>query len=430
MIEADPDLGAALDATTAHLESGARTPLFEATFQHDGVLVRVDVLEPSGGAAWRMVEVKSSIRVKDYHLGDLATQVWVARETGLQIAEAAVRHIDADFVLQREGDFSGLFADTDCLDVIEPIVAGRSAVVREARDVLAGEEPERETGDHCSSPFPCEFRAWCDRNAPPGPEWPVTVLPRGGGKRWLAEGLADLGDVPLDRLSNAMEQRVWRATMSGETWHDVQGARRAMAGWTWPRAWLDFETIGPAAPRWVGTRPYQQVPFQFSLHVEEEGGAVEHHEFLSLDGLDPRRACAEALVALTPTTGAVIAYNASFERSRITELAATFHDLAASLEAIADRIVDLLPVTRANWYHRDQRGSWSIKAVLPTIAPELDYAALAVKDGGQAQEAYLEATSGRATPERGQALRHGLLKYCRRDTEAMVVLARRLARLN
>lgn len=156
-----------------------------------------------------------------------------------------------------------------------------------------------------------------------------------------------------------------------------------MKGWEWPRAWLDFETIAAALPRWTGTRPYQQIPFQFSLHLEVSDGTITHHEFLSCDGSDPRRACAEALVTMIPVGACVIAYNASFEKRVLRDLAGWSHDLAKSLLALEEAGVDLLPLARAHWYHRDQRGSWSIKAVLPTIAPELDYASLEVRTAAE-----------------------------------------------
>lgn len=426
MVEAEPDLTAALATTQALLDSGYDRPIFEATLQHDGVLVRIDVLEPDGSGAWRMAEVKSSTKAKDYHVGDLATQLWVARNACVPISSAAIRHIDSSFVLEREGELDGLFADTDLMAVTEPIVAGRGETVAAARATLAGAEPATAPGDHCDAPFSCEFAGYCHAALPAGPEWPVTVLPHGGGKRWIEQGIDDLFAVDPAALTNAIHARVHRATVSGEVYHDVEGARAAMAGWAFPRTWLDFETIGFAVPRWIGTRPYQQVPFQFSAHVEAADGAIVHREFLSLDGADPRRPCAEALIEMVPPSGAVIAYSASFERSRILELAAAFPDLAAALEAIAGRIVDLLPVTRANWYHRDQRGSWSIKAVLPTIAAELDYAGLEVKDGGSAQEAYVEAVATGTAEPRRIALDAALRAYCGRDTEAMIVLARRL----
>ena len=164
------------------------------------------------------------------------------------------------------------------------------------------------------------------------------------------------------------------------------------------------------------------------IHAEIEAadGSINHREFLSLSGEDPRRACAQALVDLIPPTGAIIAYNAPFERGCLRDLAELFPDLADPLYAMADRLVDLLPVTRANWYHRDQRGSWSIKAVLPTVAPELSYAGLAVKDGMAAQLAYVEATDPACTPARKAAIDADLRLYCGRDTEAMIVLARHL----
>lgn len=424
MVEAEPDLKAALATTSLLIGDGFEGKIFEATLEHDGVLVRFDLLWSDGRGGWSVAEVKSSGGRKAYHLGDLATQVWVAQQNGLAISSAAIRHINTAFVLKREGDLNGLFADAESLDEIAPLIATREAVVAAARKTLAGPEPTRAASDHCQSPFPCEFEAYCRRNEPPGPEWPVTVLPQGGGKKWLEAGVVDLMDVDPDAL-NATARKVFEATRTGELFHDLEAAKSTIDSWGWPRIYLDFETIGFAIPRWIGTRPYMQVPFQFSIHVEEPDGRIDHSEFLSLDGSDPRRACAEALVQQVPEAGPVIAYNASFERSRINELAEAFPDLQPHLAAIAERIVDLLPVTRKHWYHRDQRGSWSIKKVLPTLGGSLGYDGLDVADGGQAQEAYLEATS--VTDEARKAvLRDGLLAYCKLDTEAMIVLAHRL----
>jgi hypothetical protein len=423
MVESIPNLSSALATTASLLSEGHPGPIFEATFEHDGVLVRVDVLERHESGGWIAAEVKSAGSVKDYHRGDLATQVWVMRGAGVDLKRAAIRHIDTGFVLTREGDYAGLFADADLLGDLEPAVAARPALVAEAREVLSGDEPHREIGDHCSSPFACEFAAYCSRDLPPGPEWPVTVLPNGGGKKWLAKGIENMFDLAESDL-NARHARILAATRDDRPFHDADGARKAMSTWGWPRAWLDFETVGPAIPRWVGTRPFQQIPFQFSLHLERRGGRMTHHEFLSCDGSDPRRACAEALVMSIPEGATVIAYNASFEKRVLRELAAAFPDLAARLEAMAEATVDLLPVARNHWYHRDQRGSWSIKAVLPTIAAELDYGALEVKDGGDAQAAWFKAADPTCDPLRREALQEALKAYCARDTWAMVALAR------
>lgn len=425
MIEAAPDLAAAIDRTAQLVAARGPEPLFEATFQHDGVLVRVDILSPVGRQGWGMAEVKSSTGPKDYHLGDLATQVWVLEEAGVQLANAAIRHVDTAFVLEREGDYAGLFADAELLAEARALAVHRPRIVAEAREVLAGEEPVRDMGDHCSSPFACEFAAWCGRGAPPGPEWPVTLLPYGGGRKWAAQGISNLLELDVSQLSGKHAQIV-AATRDDKPFHDPHGARAAMADWIHPRAFLDFETINPAVPRWIGTRPYQQVPFQFSLHLEGEDGTITHHEFLSADGTDPRRPCAEALIAAIPQAATIIAYNAAFEKRVLRDLARDLPDLAEPLLAMEARTVDLLPVAREHWYHRDQRGSWSIKAVLPTLTA-LDYNGLEVKDGGNAQQAWLEAADPACTPDRRWAIEEALKAYCARDTLAMVEVMRALA---
>ncbi len=210
----------------------------------------------------------------------------------------------------------------------------------------------------------------------------------------------------------------------------MPGAQRAVSGWTFPRAYLDFETIAFPVPRWLGTKPWEQVPFQFSLHVEDSSGSIHHREFLSLGGNDPRRACVEELIANVPETGAVIAFNAGFERSCITRLADYCPDLADRLMSIAERVVDLLPVTRNHWYHRDQQGSWSIKAVLPTIPGASSYADRPVGDGSAARAAFLEALNPQISSERREKLEQALKNYCAKDTWAMIEVLRHLVSEN
>ncbi len=429
MIEAQPDLKAALKQTAELLAAGHRAPIYEATFVHDGVLVQADILEPIAENSWRMAEVKSSTGVKDYHHGDLATQVWVLENSGIELTDATIRHIDTGFVLSEPGDYRGLLKDAPLLDGVRPIAAKREVVVEQAREMLAGPEPELAMGGHCLKPFSCEFHAYCGKDRPPPPEWPIEILPRVG--RRLAEemaehGIFDLTELPADTLKKPQHKIVHEATVSGAPYHDPAGALRATANWDFPRHYLDFETIALPVPAWVGTKPYQQVPFQFSCHTELADGTIEHRAFLSVDGSDPRRKCAEALIECVGSSGAIIAYNASFERSCVRGLAEALPDMAAALNAIADRFVDLLPVTQAHYYHRDQRGSWSIKKVLPTIAPDLDYSDLEVGDGAAAQLAWLEASSKNCSPARRAQIASSLEAYCERDTWAMVVLLRRI----
>ncbi len=433
IIEAQPDLQAALKQTSELLAAGHRAPIYEATFSHDGVLIQADVLEPAGESSWRMAEVKSSTGVKDYHRGDLATQVWVLEHCGIELEAAAIRHIDNSFVLRTPGDYRGLLKDVPLLEEIRSIAAVRGEVAANAREALAGSEPIHEMGAHCLKPFSCEFQAYCRKDMPSPPEWPIDVLPRvsrGFVEEMAQRGIYDIREVPLDALKKGQHIIVHQATVSGLPYHDPAGVAHDTKEWGYPRHYLDFETIALPVPAWVGAKPYQQIPFQFSCHTELADGSVSHRAFLSVDGSDPRRQCAEALIECVGKTGVIIAYNASFERSCVKGLADALADLSPELTAIADRFVDLLPVAQAHYYHRDQRGSWSIKKVLPTIAPDLDYSDLEVGDGAAAQLAWLEARSAQCTPERRDQIAKSLEEYCERDTWAMVVLLRRLNSLS
>ncbi|MCA9316594.1 MAG: DUF2779 domain-containing protein, partial [Planctomycetes bacterium] len=203
-------------------------------------------------------------------------------------------------------------------------------------------------------------------------------------------------------------------------------ARRTLSRLPYPRYYLDFETINFAVPRWRGTRPYQQVPFQWSLHIEGRGGELESRAHLDLSGDHPTRSLADALLDAIGPVGPVFMYT-SFERTCLRTLAASCPDLATGLAAIEARLVDLHPIAKSSYYHPDMHGSWSIKALLPTIAPELDYTALdGVADGVAAQQAYMEAIATATPAERREHLRAGLLAYCGMDTAAMVAVARDL----
>jgi hypothetical protein len=428
MIEPDPDMNAAIDCTTELIAAGTTSPLFEATFRYEQVLVRVDIMTPAENGAWHVAEVKSSTSAKDYQISDLATQCWVMEGTGVKIASASIRHIDSSFVYEGDGDYRGLLKDAPADELIAPIMATRAETAREALVTLQGPEPLRDPGAHCTKPFSCQFQAYCNRGKPQ-PTWPIALLPNTGAKladKYAEFGIIELLDVPEAELKSEVHRLIHRVTASGTAFHNCDKAREATRSWPYPRSFLDFETIAFAIPRWKGTRPFEQIPFQFSLHVEDENGRVEHREFLDLSGADPRRDCAEALVSMLPERGAIVTYNASFERRCIKQLAEAFPDLASALLAAEARVVDLLPVVRACWYHPEQRGSWSIKQVLPSLVPELSYASLDVGDGSAAQSAYLEATDADTPTERRAEIEAALRAYCALDTQGLVHVLHRL----
>jgi hypothetical protein len=220
-----------------------------------------------------------------------------------------------------------------------------------------------------------------------------------------------------------MQQRVKQHTLANTVYFDAAGAAADLAAHSLPAYFLDFETIQFAVPIWKGTRPYQMITFQFSLHTLKEDGQLEHTGFLDLSGNDPSESFAHALIIACGEQGPVYVYNASFETARIRELAARYPELSEPLLAINARVVDLLPIARTRYYHPSQHGSWSIKKVLPAAVPELRYDALdGVQDGGMAMESFLEAIHPDSSAERKAEIEQQLLAYCQLDTYAMVRL--------
>jgi hypothetical protein len=414
----------ALEKTQALLQ--ARKPVFEPGFSAVGGLAFADVLLPVGQDAWRMVEVKASTSVKDYQREDVAIQSYIARAAGLQLVAASVAHIDSTWTYPGGGDYRGLLCEVDLTDeaVLQADDVGSWLV--QAHAVVAQEAPpEIVPSGHCTRPFECAFARHCNDGRPRA-EYPVEWLPRIQSKalkKHIAEhAVTDMRGVP-EELLTALQSRVRECTVSGTAFFDTDGARAELALHSLPALFLDFETIAFAVPVWAGTRPFQQIPFQFSVHRLEKAGALAQEEFLDLSGRDPSRGFAERLVACCGTSEPVFVYNAGFEGARIRELAERFPDLAEPLWAIGARLVDLWPITVRRFYDPRQQGSWSIKHVLPAVAPDLRHDALdGVTDGAMAQEAFLEATQPGTTPERRDALRSQLLAYCRLDTLAMVKL--------
>jgi hypothetical protein len=202
----------------------------------------------------------------------------------------------------------------------------------------------------------------------------------------------------------------------------LPGARTFAESLTYPRYDLDFETVAPAVPRWPGTRPYEVLPFQWSCHYEPSAGREQHAEFLDLSPDPPMRRLAESLIRVLGREGPVLAYS-GYERRVIEGLRVRYPDIARPLAVIADRLVDLLPPTQANYYHADMAGSWSLKSVLPTIDPQMRYEELeGIQEGSEASEAYMEAIDPATSATRKGELRQQLLRYCHQDTEAMLRL--------
>lgn len=396
--------------------------LFEPAFAHEDVRVRVDAFE-RGAHGDTLIEVKSTASVKDEHIWDCAIQTWVARGSGRVVHKIVLAHINREFVYRTLGDYAGLLVQVDITAAVESLQSRIPGIVAELKAVAAGSMPTLQTGAHCTTPYGCPFITHCRSGEPAQPDYPVELLPRARAlvEQLRGAGYRDLREVPEARLLNSVHRLIAAATRDNRpfvssTLEDILGAI------PYPRFFLDFETASFVIPRWLGTRPFQALPFQFSCHRESASGAITHAGFLDVSGESPLAGFIEHLLDAVAGDGPILVWSKGFEASRLRELGAMFPGKQAALSRIVDRMVDLLPIFRSNYYHRDMRGSWSIKAVLPTIAPELDYSDLDVSGGMAAQAAYLEAIGPHTSTDRRDEIHAALVAYCERDTRAMLHL--------
>jgi len=425
VISRDAGMLAAITQTAAILESGAPQVLYQPAFRTGDWAVTADVVRRAG-TGFELVEVKAATEVKKVHIPDAAFQAMVMHKAGIPVRRVFVGHIDREFVLQRPDDYRGLMVESDITDEVEQYLPGVAGHATEFKRVMVdATAPSVAMGQQCADPYPCPYQDRCAAEAE-RPEYPVDLLPWGGVvvEQLLADGYLDLREVPVARLKSEKHIRVHAATVSGVPYFDA-GATATLRNPSPPFAYLDFETIGMAVPKLIGTRPFEQIPFQWSVHVEHSASEIEHHEYLAIESFGDFEELVRSLCAAVPIEGKVFAYNASFEAGILRQLAARIPRYAASLQSIIDRLVDLLPITRKAYYHRDMRGSWSLKKVMPTISASLGYEHLdEVQAGDGAQLAFLELRSDEITRERSTILRQALLKYCRHDTWNIVVLRR------
>jgi hypothetical protein len=427
-------------ATQGALEQ--RKTIFEAGFQANGTLSLADVLIPvedPSGTAWRMVEVKSSAGVKDYHVKDLAVQTAIATQAGIRLTKISLAHVDNTWSYPGNGQYDGLLKEVEQTNRVRDFGTDVARWLHDAHLIAKlSYAPARSTGGHCSDPYECGFLAHCS-SSEPKVEHPVSWLPRVQTKALkallAAPGVKAMEDVP-DNLLNDLQLRVKKHTLADTVYLDSERAGAALAKHPLPGYFLDFETIAFAVPIWAGTRPYEQVPFQFSMHyLQARDQEPQHSEFLDLTGNNPTRPFAEALVQACGETGPIFVYNKGFEGGRIEDVIRHLQDevgLVAALASIKDRLIDLKPITQDNYYHPSQQGSWSIKAVLAAMAPEMSYQNLdTVQDGAGAQLAYLRAIGQSGKPldaEQIEATRNQLFAYCKLDTLAMVKIWQQLSK--
>ena len=390
------EIDKAIELTRAAINQGENT-LFEATAcSPDGAFSRIDILKhDKGPGAWDLIEVKASTGVKDYHISDMALQRYAFTGAGFIIGDSVLMHVNSQYVRSGDLNVKQLFTLQDCTERVTEKMAD---VGREVERLLLmlreTTEPDIEIGDQCHHPFACDYLNYCWQHVP---DYSVYNVFRGSKlEQLLAGGIVDIADVP-DGFDTTDRQFIDISAFQQNRIHvDKAAINGFLEELVYPLYFLDYETINPAVPLFDNTRPYQQIPFQFSLHVQQRrGGGLKHIEFLHTGQGDPRPDFIKSLIAGCGKSGSVVVYNLSFESRINNELGGDFPEFSGELNGITDRMVDLLvPFRSRAIYHPSMQGSASLKAVLPAFVRDMSYDDMAIGDGGTASMAYFRLHQG------------------------------------
>lgn len=421
------DFSKSIQDTKDWIDSDVKT-IYEAAFSSNGVLAALDILHHTENERWA-IEVKSSSEVKKYHLTDASLQYWVMNKSGFKPDKFFLMHINTAYI--KDGDINPKELFT-LADITNEVIGNQLWVeenLEDLKNILSTEiEPVVEIGKHCGSPFECEYKHHCWKHIP---EQSVFSLynPRGLDWKLYEQGIFKIIDIPENVSLNHRQNLQVSGQKIAHSHIDKTSISEFLNNWEFPLYFFDFETIFPALPVLNGTRPFQQVPFQYSLNIlEQYGGKYIHKEFLAEPkdfneiSIDPRKKLIEQMKLDFGEIGSIVAYNATFEISRLKELAIAFPEDRDFIENIINRFVDLLiPFRNAWFYHPEMGGSASIKAVLPAIAPEFNYKDLEISNGGDASNIFLSMINNKFIGDE-IFTRESLKKYCERDTLGMVII--------
>lgn len=421
----------AIELTKALIANGKET-IYEAAFSISQGFAALDILHHTNGERWA-IEVKSSTSVKDYHLTDAAFQYYVMQQAGYTPDKFFIMHVTSAY--RRKGiiDPVGLF---HLENITSQVIEQQPFIAQKHRELVKSledpNEPSSSIGPHCDRPFDCEYKAHCWAHIP---EPSVFNLYNARGKQWE---LYNQGIIRLEEIPSEFPLNHWQQLQVNNSLHvdrdKLLGFIGLMEG---PLYFFDFETINPAIPLLEGCGPFQQIPFQYSLHVTDIlGNPLSHSDFLSYCKdyknpivLDPRRLLIDQLKKDIGPTGSIVAFNAGFEVRILNELAEAFPEEKEYLYSLTMRFVDLLIPFRAGWYyHPNMIHGASIKSVLPAIAPSYSYKDLKVNNGSDASLSFLSMLGNHFQGDENE-IRKDLIEYCNRDTFGMVVIYQYLRKL-
>ena len=423
-----------LEETKNLLSSKNPKPVYEAGILSSRIYARADILRPSERipGAWDVIEVKCGTKCKEVYLQDIAFQKYCYEQSGLTIDRCFLMHINNEYVRQGDIDVEDLFTLLDVSVEILPFFTPLPKLITGLLEIIDLPScPQISIREHCTNPYDCQMKSICWAFLPKAN---VLELSRGKPKGFdlIDQGIVLLKDIP-DKFKLTDNQQIQRQCAISSREHvDREGISDFLKCLSYPLYFLDFETIFEVIPRFDGTRPYQQVPFQFSLHIQRAQGApLEHFSFLYKNAGDPRSEFIKQLSRYIEGPGTVLVYNQSFEEGRLKELAEAYPEYKSWCEDVAGRMEDLyVPFRKFHYYNPQQGGSASIKKVLPALVGQ-GYEDLVVSGGQQASSEYVRVTYGEQinADEREQVYAH-LEAYCALDTKAMMDILCKLVELS
>ena len=408
--------------TQALLRDPSVPALYEPAFSFADIRTRVDVLLRTSGRAFDLIEVKSTASAKDEHIPDVAIQMHVVEGCGIPVGRAYLMHLNTAYVYcGGDHDLTQLFSLRDVTDEVREYAAEAmpDELFQMWEALRRADTLNIETGRHCVRPYVCPFFGHCHRDEPAHPVGELPGLMPRAEERLRASGIRMVAEIPPDFSGLSwLQRRVRESAVAGKPFID-EGLRGRLGEIVSPASFLDFEALNLPIPVYVGTRPFQIVPFQWSLHVRESDDCLRHQGFLAEGAGDPRQELIVSLLQAVPDQGTIVAYS-NYERTVLKGLALAFPQYEDRLLELCDRIVDLHRLVRGYYYHPEMHGSFSIKAVLPAVAPDLSYGDLEIVEGRAAAAAFSRSIAPDTPDDERIRIRGSLLSYCKRDTEAMV----------
>jgi hypothetical protein len=423
-IEFNPKDYAGMINTTKKLIDNGVKDIYEASFNFDNIFIAIDILHINEDNSVEIYEVKSSTDVKDVYLDDASIQYYVLKGLGYNIKKTSIVHINNKYVRGDELEIDKLFTIVDVSSEILDLQVNIPMHLKHFQNQLSKDtEPQIDIGKHCSYPYDCDAKEYCWKHIPDYSIFNISRLRADKKFDMYQNGIICFNQITnIDDFSDSQQIQI-QSEQENKTIIHKSVIKEFLDGLSYPIYHLDFETFQQAIPKWKGIIPFMQIPFQFSLHIQEENDDLTHKEFLAIEGIDPRYELAKRLVNDIPADVTVLAYNMGFEKGVIRKLADMFDEFATHLMKIHDNIQDLMtPFQKKDYYTPSMKGSYSIKYVLPALVPDmakaytqLDY----VQNGGDAMQTYPRLATMEDKEEVAK-LRKALLRYCELDTLAMV----------